>query len=871
MSTRVHLTTLMQALLSGLLLLLLTSTAQALEAVTLTDATERWQSTRHQQTLLTDPAKTLTIADILTRRDQFQPARQDVINLGYEDTSAWVHLQLNNQSQQHIDARWILEIAFARLSTVDIFLVQNGSIVHQASIGNAKPMSVRTLRHHFFAEPLQLEPGQSYDLYLNIQRTGGGIQIPLRLYRPNAFTEYVAQINSVHGLYIGIMFAMLVYNSFLLLSVGNRAYFYYILHIAGAALTFQIVYGYAFKYLWPETPALNDYAIQLAVTSSALAGLAFTRHYIDVARYSRWMNQLITLLLAVGMALIAVRLLTDNPVIAETALYIGANTLAMLLISFLCWRKGSRPAGFFLLAWSLFLAGAAIHLLTLSGVLPTTSITTFSVIIGSALEVLLLSLGLADRINNEKRARYLALQEKHTAIMELKSAEEKLIQRAMHSATTGLPNRALLRTCLEERCTGSSAAPFTLVLLSLDNFHEFNKTLGHNNGDAILNIIAQEIRKATHRHSAIIPIENTYANQHTLACIEGVTFAVLLNTTDKDAAHTFCSQLLTQIELPFEYQGLTLEVNASIGMATYPDHGRNHEDLLRNAHIALEMAAHSGARIALYSKEMDPYNARRISLLAELREAIRNDALQLYLQPQIALHDQTVVGVEVLIRWNHPEHGFIPPAEFIPLAERTGVIHPLTYWVCRKAFSLCRELKDAGIDLNFSINISVRNLQAAGFTQQIADYAREAGISLNNITFELTETAMMLDRENALRVMNALAGIGIRLSIDDFGTGYSSLSYLKQLPVHEIKIDRSFVKDMQTNSDDNVIVHTTLSMGHNLGLKVVAEGIEDLQTLEQLKAMGCDMAQGYHIAKPMGAGEFRGWMEAQRQLSIKLL
>lgn len=863
MTTRVHLTILMRAFLPGLLFLLLIPSAQALESIVLTDGTSRWLPAGTQQALLTDPDKTLTITDVLTRRDAFEPVRQDVINLGYRDTSAWVHLQLINQSQQQTDPRWILEIAFARLSTVDIFLLHNGSIVHQASIGNEKPMSVRTLSHHFFAEPLMLEPGQQYDLYLNVKRNGGGIQIPIRLYRPDAFTEYVALINSVHGIYIGIMFAMLVYNGFLLLSVGNRAYFYYILHIAGAGLTFQIVYGYAFKYLWPETPRLNDYAIQIAVTAAALAGLAFTRHYIDVARYSRWMNRLITLLLATGMGLIAIRLFTDNPVIAEVAFYIGANTIAMLLISFLCWRKGSRPAGFFLLAWSLFLAGAAIHLLTLSGVLPTTAITTFSVIIGSGLEVLLLSLGLADRINNEKRARYLALQEKHAAIMDLKHAEEKLVQRAMHSATTGLPNRALLRSRLEALCTDSHTSAFTLVLLGLDNFHEFNKTLGHNNGDAILNIIAQEIRKATHRHETVMPIENTHNNQHTLACIEGVTFAVLLNHTDRDDLHTFCSQLLNQIELPFEYQGLTLEVNASIGMATYPDHGTHHEDLLRNAHIALEMAAHSGARIALYSREMDPYNARRISLLAELREAINNDSLQLYLQPQISLRDQTVVGVEVLIRWPHPEHGFIPPAEFIPLAERTGVIHPLTYWVCRKAFALCRELKEAGIELNFSINISVRNLQAAGFAQQIADYAREAGISLNNITLELTETAMMLDRENALRVMNALAGIGIRLSIDDFGTGYSSLSYLKQLPVHEIKIDRSFVKDMQTNSDDNVIVHTTLSMGHNLGLQVVAEGIEDLQTLEQLKSMGCDMAQGYHIAKPMGVGEFRGWLQGK--------
>ena len=219
-----------------------------------------------------------------------------------------------------------------------------------------------------------------------------------------------------------------------------------------------------------------------------------------------------------------------------------------------------------------------------------------------------------------------------------------------------------------------------------------------------------------------------------------------------------------------------------------------------------------------------------------------------------------VSGAEVLIRWIHPQFGFIPPDEFIPLAERTGVIHPLTYWICRKAFSFKQDLYQEGYDINLSINISARNLQDPQFSQQIDNIAKETQTPLNKVIMEITETAIMKDPDYALKVMNDLNKLGIRLSIDDFGTGYSSLSYLKKLPVDEIKIDRSFVMEMAKNNDDQVIVHTTLTMGHNLSLDVVAEGIEDASTMEKLKQMGCDLAQGYHIARPMPASDFFTWL-----------
>ncbi len=851
-------------LAAGLLALLCMGRALALDTIELNSDLQRWTPTPAQLELLQDPSDTLRIDDILAGNASFEPVTQPVINLGKTDSSVWVHLRVHDSNPGPEKNLWILELAFARLARVNIHLVEDGRLLQRSDIGYEHPMSVRELTHNFFAWPLQPEPGRTYDLYLNVMRKGGGIQIPLTVHRGAEFARYVSESNQFYGMYFGIMLAMLVYNIFLLVSVGNRAYLYYILHIVGTFCTFQILNGYAFLYWWPATPILNEYGIQIAVCLSAMAALLFVRHYVEVRRYSRWINSIISLMLVIGWSIIGIRLLTPEPMILSAGLFIAGASLLMMSICLYCWYRGSRPAGFFLLAWTVFLTGALLHMLTLMGLFPHNALSTYAVIIGSALEVLLLSLGLADRINAEKRARYIALQEKHQAIVSLNEAEARLVQRALHSATTGLPNRAFLRSVLESACRRPQE-PFALLLISMNNFHEFNKTLGHSNGDAILGLIAERLEKLVQPQQDVIRIEDTQQQSHRLACIEGVTFAVLLRDPASTQLQEFALRIQEQIEKPFDFQGMTLDVNAAVGIARFPEHGTNPEDLLRNAHIALEMAANSGGRLAQYSKDMDPYSARRISLLAELRTAIESDMLQLHVQPQISLQDYSVVGAEILIRWQHPEYGMVPPAEFIPLAERTGVIHPLTYWVCRKTFELARLLQNSGAPVPaLSINISARNLQAADFTRHITRIAGEAGATLSGITMELTETAVMVDPVDALRVMNELAAIGIRLSIDDFGTGYSSLAYLKQLPVDEIKIDRSFVRDMQTNQDDEVIVHTTLVMGHNLGMKVVAEGIEDAATLARLKALGCDLGQGYHIARPMPVRDFIDWLEHYR-------
>ncbi|MDY6920006.1 MAG: EAL domain-containing protein [Pseudomonadota bacterium] len=811
--------------------------------------------------LFEDSEDKLGIHEIITNRSMlFTETEQDVINMGHTDSSVWVYFRVRVNAADTGLQHWIMGSSFPLLKRFDVFLVSGNRLVQQSSLGYSLPILERSLPHRFFAQPLGLEPGREYEVFINAKRAGGSVQIPLKISQPVHFIHTELVHNYVFGLFFGILLAMIAYNLFLFFSVGNRAYFYYITYIGFSFLAFQTITGFGFLLLWHNSPAVNEYITQVSACLAAVNGLLFVKHFIKTEHYSRYINPFLHAMVVVGLAIPLLRLTTDRFLSLEASAYISAISVVVPAMVFYCWIKGSRAAGFFLLAWALLIVGLVMYTLMLLGVLPTNAFTNNAMLAGSAAEMLLLSLGLADRINYERKAKYSALQEQHKAVVRLKEAEERLMHRALHSRTTGLPNRTLLRNTLDQLLLDTAQPGFSLVIINVNNFHEFNKTLGHTNGDAILYILTERLSQLAQSIDRIVPIEDTDTRPHCIASVEGVSFALLLRELDPDRIRAAVQCLLRDMEKPFEYQGLTLDVDASAGIALHPEHGASSENLLRNAHIALEASTSTNEKFAIYSHDIDPYNQRRISLLGELRNAIEKEGLQLYFQPQIALDNFQVSGAEVLIRWMHPEYGFVPPDEFIPLAERTGVIQPLTYWICRRAFDFKRSLSQQGHDLNLSINISARNLQDPQFKDQVCRIARECGVTLEKIIMELTETAVMHNADDALRVMGELSATGIRLSIDDFGTGYSSLSYLKKLPVNEIKIDRSFVTDMARNSEDQVLVHTTLTMGHNLSLDVVAEGIEDEETLLALKAMGCDLAQGYYIARPMPAAEFVTWL-----------
>jgi len=425
---------------------------------------------------------------------------------------------------------------------------------------------------------------------------------------------------------------------------------------------------------------------------------------------------------------------------------------------------------------------------------------------------------------------------------------------ALHDGLTGLPNRILLHDRIGQalRQADRELVPTALLLLDLDRFKEVNDTLGHHYGDELLVQVGQRLGDALRKVD-------------TIARLGGDEFAVLLPRIETgEGAVAVAKKLQATLQTPFVLEGLTVDVEASIGVALYPDHGNDADELLQRADIAMYAAKGTNAGFVLFDPRQDQHSPKRLALLGELRQAIDHGQLVLHYQPKVDAHTGHVLGVEALVRWQHPTHGLVPPGEFIPLAERTGLIGPLTHYVLDAALRQCRAWRQAGDELAVAVNVSARSLLDLGFPDEVASLLARWEVPAGLLVVEITESIVMTDPTHALQVLGRLNEMGVQLSIDDFGTGHSSMAHLKSLPVQELKVDRSFVLQMASNTSDAVIVRSTVELGRNLGLRVVAEGVENSQTLQELDALGCDAIQGFYISRPVPADELTTWLEQQK-------
>jgi len=437
-------------------------------------------------------------------------------------------------------------------------------------------------------------------------------------------------------------------------------------------------------------------------------------------------------------------------------------------------------------------------------------------------------------------------------ISERKQAEEALKYLTDHDQLTGLPNRVALHGRLEQAIgqRRGERGSVSLLFLALDRFREINNTLGHQNGDRVIKELARRLG-------------DVLGESERVARLRGDEFGVLLPGADANLARQVASKVLQSLEQPFVVDKLPIEVSGSIGISVAPEHGEDAETLLRRADLAVQVAKRDGSGCVVYSAACDPYDPQRLVLLGELRRAIERDELLLHYQPKVDLKTQSVVGAEALVRWRHPRQGMVPPDRFITLAEQGGLIKPLTRWVLNEAVSQCGAWQREQQPLPVAVNLSARNLLDPQLVDQIGGLLQGNGVEAQLLQVELTESAVMADPTRSAEILRSLQGRGVGLAIDDFGTGYSSLAYLRRLPVRELKIDKSFVIGMCADvEDDATIVRSTNDLGHNLGLRVVAEGVEDQKTLDRLASFGCDAAQGYHIARPMGAADLTGWLRS---------
>ncbi len=432
--------------------------------------------------------------------------------------------------------------------------------------------------------------------------------------------------------------------------------------------------------------------------------------------------------------------------------------------------------------------------------------------------------------------------------------EQEIRRLAYWDSLTNLPNRAQFVLLLDDALKAAHHAGHEafVLMMDLDRFKHVNDVMGHDFGDDLLRQVAERLRQ----HMAVAD-----ASAH-VARLGGDEFAVLLSDTTVDGARAVAAGILRALEVPISQADQTVDIGAGLGIAAFPLHGASPEELLSMAEVAMYQAKHRNDGAIVYEAAMDTASAKSLGLLTELRNAIERDEFRLHLQPKLRLDTGVVVGAEALVRWVHPERGNIFPDEFIPFAEQTGFIRLLTHWVLDRSAALCHDLQRQGIDLKISVNLSTRDLLDQDLPAKFGAILERHKLSAASFCLEITESAIMDDPVRAQLTLERLHAMGVDLSIDDFGTGYSSLAYLKRLPVDELKIDKSFVLNMEHDIGDTKIVRSTIDLGHNMGLRVVAEGIESEAVWRLLAALGCDQGQGYFMSRAIPGDQLAAWIAA---------
>lgn len=768
-----------------------------------------------------------------------------------QQATTWYRFGLDNATSA--SRVLVLEFPGRWVQGAHLFVFDHGRQQYRAVLGEPSG-GTGSLALGKLAFPLMLEANSILDVYVRVE----GLPLPLEsiiLSPERRFLLGEMKVSMTAGLVFGVLTCLLILGLVAGRVLRVREYFYLSAYCFLVSIYLLTEFGYDLQLIWSSRLDWHH----MGATLLSFAPLGALTYFLYRALPTQVAQRLMGTVVGMCVASVVLCLTVSEAVHYGLApLYVPALCFAGVL----CIKRFGGQKHFFGQAFftqSLLWLGAVLLVSWgISAFWPKQAFLAHSVAWLGHLSLLFFAAFSAHRTRaiSHLRQRLRNIESTHQKA----KLEDELLYQTMYDPLTGCPNRVAILHCLEKLINQDPKKEIYVCLIYLDRFKEINNTLGHHNGDELLKRVARRLSGLATQLPGIVNLELKEDKISPLAAIDGVVFGLVLHDLSPELLQNTGEQVLRSLSYPFEFKKMTLDISAFIGVAGYPAHGKGPSELLQHAYVAVELAQQQDSSILYYTQELDPYSARRLTLVGELKHALRSNELEIYYQPQLEVKQDLVIGVEALIRWIHPEHGFISPAEFIPVAEKTGVIKQLTAWVLERAIQDAAHWYEQGIFLRVSVNLSAKNLQESDLPSQVISLLHKYRLPPEAIALEITETAMMHDPARALKIITELHDFGIRLSVDDFGTGYSSLAYLKQLPVAEIKIDRSFVGEMCRNTDDQVIVNTTLNMSHNLGLEVVAEGVEDERTLVALKRLGCDVAQGYFIAKPMNLSSIGQWL-----------
>lgn len=801
-----------------------------------------------------DTTNRYTIEDILPLPvEKWVPNEGHGLNLGYQTSTVWIKFSITNPYDHPVER--ILDVNYPLLDYINLYIKDESNVKTVMTSGDSLPFNSRNIRHPNFVNKILITEQKSLDIIISI-RSNAPIQTEFILWKFDDFQNHYRTVASANFFYLGIILSAAAFNLFVFLFIREAVYLVYGLYATFFALFITSQNAIIFEYLAPNSPLLHNWS-QLMFACLTVSLTALFNYYFLKFDIRNLTSKALILFTVTPLVILAASPITTFPIAIQLIVLTALITIPICFIIGIANANQSSDRSMYLLAWSWLFCGVFIFLMAKVGIIPFNIYTNNAIQAGSALELLTFAIALARRIHREKETRIHAQQiliegSKHSAQL-----QKELLYRATHHAVTGLPNKSYFENWLDDEI--KSKPNGLLSLIQLSRIAEIEKTLGTEFAEEALEKFSVRLNSLIKKVSGIQIIDPL--EEFAIATIDSSTHSFFIHPAHADLFIKEMEALIDELNAPLSISNMEIDPYIRVAYVEQNSTNENASHLVRQGGIALEHTA-SSQIINHYRKDKDHYNERRLLLMRELKEAIKDNGLSLDFQPLIDTQSGKYLGAEALIRWPHKNHGLIMPDQFIDVAEQTGVIQSLSLWVLKNAIQTLKTWGKLKPDFLLSINISAYNLQDKKFMDAVHFIIHEENKLCKNIILEITESQMMTDTQAALENLWKLSEVGFHIAIDDFGTGYSNLAYLKQLPASELKIDKSFILNLESDKQNQVLVHTAIEMAHNLGLKVVAEGVESEKSRIVLQEMGCDMCQGFHISRPVNKEQFETLLKA---------
>jgi len=780
-----------------------------------------------------------TFDQILTHKSSFVPALIKDIPWSFGRQAYWLHLTIGNQSNEL--ANFVGHFDNSMLDELDVYqLSPSGTVVKHLRLGDQRKVSPiqRISPHITFSTAADSES----HLYVRIATTGIS-NTPIRVYERTSFDRLVEKSHMLWGVFLGVLVIIGLYNLVLYFTVKDGVYLTYIAYILSCLALMGVVSGGGVYIFTDEIHLFFSRKVVAINYLVVIFVILFLVQFLKINTEKTWHYYVSGVMIVAAALLFLVSLWVQEYVAARIFfVFLPCVYITCLVLLFNKIKSGLKWGRLYIYSWFPLLLCGAIQPMVLMGLIEYSFMTQNAFMIGVFVEIVLMAMALADRMRYQR---------------------EETLFNATHEISSGLPNLSLfenyVNSCLSAR------EKFTICLVEIDNYHSLSPYLEHEELEKLEFQVVENITPTLNADHRVKIISQAHKKSLKIAKVKEGGLAFVVDSSDRESIELLLRSLQSLIFGETLVSGLLVNLNTRIGAccALESDGGAVSASLLiHHSLLAIKQNEDSGKQIYFYEDLKDFSVKERLCLARDLQAAIRTDQLQLYHQPQINLSNNNIYGSEVLLRWEHPIHGFIPPDIFVAVAEDTGLINELTQWVIDGAFRQHQQLqKGRSSPYKMSINISGKDVSLPGFLSYVRERMTALAIPRNSIVFELTESVMVSDYDRLRKLMNHLSQLGISASIDDYGTGYSSLSYISQLKFDELKIDKAFILDLDKSERNLTIVKTTIDMAKSLNLKVIGEGVESASIEEKLKECGCDIGQGYYYSRPLSFEEYLTWLE----------